>query len=178
MERGNYAASASSSPFNDGAVSPSPASQPSSFAPSPSCCSRVGRLRFKGDSILFQRQMCYPLLCVVSLSARTKCSSSRSLGCSGEKATVARALANRQLLRDLNLRSKSSSIFAACRPHNAWHSPRATLNVECGQDCEYLAYSRQGEKCGLKWTDRRRFPLLCREEAEDEQNKLQLGSRG
>ena len=92
MERGNYAASASSSPLSDG-VLPSPASQPSSFAPSPFCCSRVGRLRFKGDSILFQRQMCYPLLCVVSLSARTKCSRSRSLGCSGEKATVARALA-------------------------------------------------------------------------------------
>ena len=65
----------------------------------------------------------------VSLSARTKCSRSRSLGCSGEKATVARALANRQLLRDLNLRSSSSSIFAACRPHNAWHSPRAQLSM-------------------------------------------------
>ena len=108
-----------------------PASQPSSsFAPSPLCCSRVGRLRFKGDSILFQRQMCYLLLCVVSLSsARTKCSSNRSLGYSGEKATVARTLANRQLLRDLNLRSSSSSIFAACRPHNAWHSPRAQLSM-------------------------------------------------
>ena len=88
MERGNYAASASSSPFNDG-ESPSPGSQPSSFAPSPFCCSRVGRLKFKDDSILFQRQMCY-LLCVVSLSARTKCCS-RSLGNSGEKATVARS---------------------------------------------------------------------------------------
>ena len=103
-----------------------PASQPSSsFAPSPFCCSRVGRLRFKGDSILFQRQMCYPLLCVVV----SLCSRSRSLGCSGEKATVARTLANRQLLRDLNLRSSSSSIFAACRPHNAWHSPRAQLSM-------------------------------------------------
>ena len=92
MERGNYAASASSSPFNDG-VPPSPAYQPSSFAPSPFCCSRVvGRLKFKDDSILFQRQMCYLVLCVVSLSARTKCSSrSRSLGYSGEKATVARS---------------------------------------------------------------------------------------
>ena len=120
-----------------------PASQPSSsFAPSPFCCSRVGRLRFKGDSILFQRQMCYPLLCVVV----SLCSRSRSLGCSGEKATVARTLARQpptpprsqpQIKFVLHFCSVSPSQCLA-------FTARATLNVECGQDCEYFALENAG----------------------------------
>ena len=160
MERGNYAASASSSPFNDG-VSPSSSAsqQPSSFAPSPFCCSRVGRLKFKDDSILFQRQMCYLSLCVVSFRCR------RERNAAAAAASDVQVKRRQLLARSPTANSSEISTSDQVRPPflqrvaltmPGIHRARATLNVECGQDCENAGLSiHHRGKCGQKLTDRR-----------------------
>ena len=121
-----------------------PASQPSSsFAPSPFCCSRVGRLRFKGDSILFQRQMCYLLLCVVSFRFR------RERNAAAAAASDVQVKRRQLLARSPTANSSEISTSDQVRPPflqrvaltmPGIHRARATLNVECGQDCKYFAY--------------------------------------
>ena len=148
MERGNYAASASSSPFNDGARA-----SPSSGFPTVFFICAISLLLFQGRSIKIQGRF-DPLFrgrCVIYYYASFRCRHQRNAAAAAASDVQVK---RRQLLaRSPTANSSEISTSDQVRPPflqrvaltmPGIHRARATLNVECGQDCEYFALENAG----------------------------------